>query len=144
LSQTLCRAFFLKILDKLLQNIFELFTQADETTTRKFGGTGLGLTISKQLVERMGGKIGLISEVGRGSLFWFTLRLGKVEEEVVAVPVLAEEKPEKISIEVSPVPAVKTEQKIPQSNEKSKILIVEDNKINNHFTTFSKFKGISH
>ncbi len=52
--------------------IFESFTQADSSTTRKYGGTGLGTTISKQLVELMGGKIGLESEEVKGSTFWFT------------------------------------------------------------------------
>jgi two-component system sensor histidine kinase RpfC len=57
--------------------VFESFTQADETTTRSFGGTGLGTTIARQLVERMGGRIGFDSEVGRGTTFWFELTLDK-------------------------------------------------------------------
>lgn len=67
------------ISDEAKAKVFESFTQADDSTTRRYGGTGLGTTISKQLVELMGGKLGLHSTVGMGSTFWFELHLQKQE-----------------------------------------------------------------
>jgi two-component system sensor histidine kinase RpfC len=64
--------------------IFDSFTQADQSTTRRFGGSGLGTTIAKQLVQLMGGRIGLESAIGLGSTFWVEIDLEKQPEHAEA------------------------------------------------------------
>ena len=97
---------------KRQHNLFREYSQADPSTSPKYGGTGLGLLISKMLTEIMGGEIGLESEVDKGSRFWFRIPLQKAEmpEPARLVKPLGEEEA--------------------YSGNKIKILVVEDNLIN--------------
>ncbi|MEN6585592.1 MAG: ATP-binding protein [Sulfuricella sp.] len=95
--------------------LFQSFSQADGSTTRKYGGTGLGLAISKQLVELMDGAIGMESEPGKGSRFWFTVRLAKQSCSANIAERLAES------------PARMKQGTVPQS---LRVLVAEDNSVN--------------
>jgi signal transduction histidine kinase len=70
------------IAPEVLSRLFAPFEQADNTNTRKYGGTGLGLVITKKIAELMGGNAGAESTLGMGSTFWFTARLAKVAEPI--------------------------------------------------------------
>jgi len=111
------------------RRLFLPFSQADESTTRKFGGTGLGLVISKKLVELMAGDIGLESESGKGSIFWFTCSMAEAIRPPVSLPVGTENDfPAR-----NPGVAAPGFRK-PVSMNDIRILLVEDNPVNQEVT----------
>lgn len=106
-----------------IDSIFESFNQASNETTRKFGGTGLGLTITRRLIELQGGSISVESEIGKGSKFSFLIQFKKVQNGIV--------KTVKIKKELSSTDFLKD----------INILLVEDNELNQLLTVkvFEKF-----
>ncbi len=105
--------------EEVRERMFQKFAQADSSVTRRFGGTGLGLAICKQLVERMGGEIGVTSGADKGSTFWFILPLERISAGNAGQP-----QPGPVTVAIAnPAKA------------RLRILLAEDNKINQQYAT---------
>jgi signal transduction histidine kinase/CheY-like chemotaxis protein len=117
--------------------IFEPFTQADNSTTRRYGGTGLGLSIAREIVRMMGGEIGVDSTVGQGSTFWFTVALEPSAQIPAALSPVSAQPPAARAVE-APTPTTTAagfkETLARHGRESIRVLLVEDNPANMRVT----------
>jgi signal transduction histidine kinase/CheY-like chemotaxis protein len=103
-----------------LDRLFKAFSQADSSTTRQYGGTGLGLTISRKLAVLMGGEASVASVPGQGSVFWFTVKLELLSATIPALPLISDEE-EALHA--------------PERQRSLHILLAEDNVVNQKFAS---------
>jgi two-component system, sensor histidine kinase and response regulator len=113
--------------------LFQPFQQADTSTTRKYGGTGLGLAISKQLATLMDGEVGVETEVGKGSIFWFTAKLSinRLKEKVYMTSLNSQDRNVlEVDDNLQGYCSINMTEKYLASIRGARILLVEDNELN--------------